>query len=290
MKKCGHCKQGKDESEFYKNRCKKDGLEGVCKDCKKLLDNETKEEKLERKTEREIKLLLENAKTTKVCTKCGLEKNISEFNKSEGHKCGVYCYCKKCRSILRKRIKDPSKILPENMKRCHKCGLIKDKSDFSKNKSNKDGLHSECKKCNRKYKKENKNGIYRYSKEYRKHNKNKRTWYYKNIKESRFFKRIKNRSRRMLGLNPINKRFKGAEGHHLRFTFDFESKDNDLVVYIPKELHRSISHNGNNGRNMLLANKTFLEWYLNNTPIEERDNRAVKLYWNYCVMADPYKK
>jgi len=38
MKKCSKCKMVKSKSEFYKNRCHKDGLDTWCKDCKKEYD------------------------------------------------------------------------------------------------------------------------------------------------------------------------------------------------------------------------------------------------------------
>lgn len=35
------------------------------------------------------------------------------------------------------------------MKKCNKCGLVKDESEFGKNKRSKDGLHFICKACKR---------------------------------------------------------------------------------------------------------------------------------------------
>lgn len=35
MKQCSKCKQQKDETEFYKNKARNDGLNGKCKDCDK---------------------------------------------------------------------------------------------------------------------------------------------------------------------------------------------------------------------------------------------------------------
>ena len=47
--------------------------------------------------------------------------------------------------------------------------------------------------------------------------------------------------RRILGYIPINKPFNGCEGHHV---------DMEYVVYIPKEVHRSINHNVRTWHNM----------------------------------------
>jgi hypothetical protein len=56
---------------------------------------------------------------------------------------------------------------------------------------------------------------------------------------------------RMLGFTPLNHPFDDCEAHHL---------DHDRVVYIPKALHKSVSHNGRTGRNMEQMNRLALEW------------------------------
>ena len=56
-----------------------------------------------------------------------------------------------------------------------------------------------------------------------------------------------------LGFFPINKYFKESEGHHISENF---------VIYIPRELHRSIPHNIWTGKNMDKINKLAIE-YLN---------------------------
>lgn len=57
--------------------------------------------------------------------------------------------------------------------------------------------------------------------------------------------------RRLLGFVPLNIPFLGCEGHHV---------DHDRIIYIPGELHRSISHNGRNGRNMEQINALAFQW------------------------------
>ena len=52
--------------------------------------------------------------------------------------------------------------------------------------------------------------------------------------------------RREFGFNPLNNPFIGCEGHHINF---------DDVIFITKELHRSISHNNFTGKNMKEINK-----------------------------------
>jgi hypothetical protein len=51
--------------------------------------------------------------------------------------------------------------------------------------------------------------------------------------------------RRVLGFVPLNKPFVGCEGHHV---------DNELVINIPKALHRSIFHRQTDGRGMTKIN------------------------------------
>lgn len=50
-----------------------------------------------------------------------------------------------------------------------------------------------------------------------------------------------NAKRRALGFVPLNKPFVACEGHHV---------DNEQVIYMPKELHRSIYHRQTDGRGM----------------------------------------
>ena len=50
-----------------------------------------------------------------------------------------------------------------------------------------------------------------------------------------------NKRKRNLGFNPLNEWFVGSEAHHINF--------ND-IIYIPKELHKSIHHNVWTGKNM----------------------------------------
>jgi hypothetical protein len=51
MKKCYKCQEVKNESEFHKDRTKKDGLDSCCKECKKQYDKE-RDSKPERKEKR----------------------------------------------------------------------------------------------------------------------------------------------------------------------------------------------------------------------------------------------
>jgi hypothetical protein len=88
---------------------------------------------------------------TKICTKCGVEKDVGEFCKDKHKKSGVVSHCKECKR--KEYWADSSKKHRVNydcepgLKICHKCGSKKSISEFGKNKSNKDGFSHTCKEC-----------------------------------------------------------------------------------------------------------------------------------------------
>lgn len=57
---------------------------------------------------------------------------------------------------------------------------------------------------------------------------------------------------RTLGFIFLNESFGGSEGHHL---------DKEHILHIPKNLHRSVSHNVWTGRNMDKINQLAIAWY-----------------------------
>lgn len=61
--------------------------------------------------------------------------------------------------------------------------------------------------------------------------------------------------RRVLGFNALNSHFVGSEAHHIN--------RND-VIYIPKELHRSVYHDQWTGKNMDKINVLACEWLARN--------------------------
>jgi hypothetical protein len=68
-----------------------------------------------------------------------------------------------------------------------------------------------------------------------------------------YWRKQHSKRERNLGFNPLNDLFVGSEAHHI----DFE-----LVVYIPKELHRSIWHNIHTGQRMTEINDKAFEWLI----------------------------
>lgn len=60
-----------------------------------------------------------------------------------------------------------------------------------------------------------------------------------------------NKRERNLGFNPLNKSFEDSEGHHIN--------KND-VIYVPKEIHQSISHCLETGKNMNKINEIAMNY------------------------------
>lgn len=101
----------------------------------------------------------------KTCTKCKVEKELSEFHKRGMNKSGVayQSWCKKCISEKRKR---PKKlyVIPKS-KVCSDCKIDKPMENFHKCSSRKDGRQHRCKDCNierskRDYRKNSRKGIF----------------------------------------------------------------------------------------------------------------------------------
>ena len=77
---------------------------------------------------------------------------------------------------------------------------------------------------------------------------------YRELKRKNGFKR-----RRGLGFVCLNEPFEGSDAHHICATF---------VIYIPKDMHRSIYHNVWTGKNMALINALAFD-YLLETKVSE---------------------
>ena len=88
LKECSKCKESKYPDRFSKAPERKDGLNPWCKDCKNR-------RKRERNRERNPPLF--NAETnTKKCSKCGEQKDVSNFTKRSSSKDGFHYWCRSC--------------------------------------------------------------------------------------------------------------------------------------------------------------------------------------------------
>lgn len=111
----------------------------------------------------------------------------------------------------------------------------------------------QIKELQKKYRQENKEEKRAYDKKYYQENKelkkeNARK-HYQEHKE--YYKRYFDMRYRELGFNPLNEPFEGAHGHHIN-KID--------VIYMPKELHRSVYHNVFTGQGMDAINKKALAY------------------------------
>lgn len=87
---------------------------------------------------------------TKVCTKCGEEKPISQYHKQVGGKYDKKAKCKKCSLEYQAKKYRDEHPLPETIpgtKWCEQCSTLKSVDDFHKCSRNRSGLAGECKEC-----------------------------------------------------------------------------------------------------------------------------------------------
>jgi hypothetical protein len=162
----------------------------------------------------------------KTCSKCKIEKDLSEFTKHKKSKDGFYCQCKPCKKEwkvnnkdkankknkqYREKIKDKPKIIIGDKKTCSNCKIKKPFEEFSKDNSKKDKHFSLCKDCakihKKQYRKENQDKIKEYTNLYYQDNTEKIRLSIKNS--------IKNRKNNYpfinslgMKISKLNKRFK----------------------------------------------------------------------------------
>ena len=153
---------------------------------------------------------MENQKL-KICQRCGKEFAPNGNSQKYCLECGIIVKKEK-QKLYKKYYNDIHGIKTFALKYCIECG-----KEFKPTSAN----QRYCEECNHK----------QISKQWIKNNPEK--WRKIYIKA--------HNKRRNLDFIPLNEYFKGAEAHHI---------DEKYVVYIPKELHRSIYHNHNIGQGM----------------------------------------
>lgn len=99
----------------------------------------------------------------KQCSKCQVEKDVSEFGRHKGKPDGLNGYCRPCsleatRKAVQKRLgatqQKPKTVkleTPDGTKQCVRCNDVKPYSEFGKMASQPDGLHYYCKLCSQEY-------------------------------------------------------------------------------------------------------------------------------------------
>lgn len=165
-KRCPICEKWKPESDFSKDRARKDGLRSRCKECNREYERKLLRKK--RKGDARQYLRFEDRHRTvrgvqqKLCIRCKEWRNESEFHKSRRLRDGLSLRCKGCsykpinkprkpkKKSVRKtlRYEDRHRVFDGvKQKLCHKCKRWKDESEFYKNRSIKDGLNGRCREC-----------------------------------------------------------------------------------------------------------------------------------------------
>jgi hypothetical protein len=164
LKRCTKCKRWKKESEFRKDRTRKDGLRIYCKACDSASARKRYQKNgKSRKAVRDYLRYEERHRTVrgsreKLCSRCKKWKTEDDFSRHSKSRDGLSFSCKECdrkryepnrktgrrylRYEERHRVVDGVK-----QKRCSTCKRWKARSDFYKDSRYKDGLEGRCKKC-----------------------------------------------------------------------------------------------------------------------------------------------
>lgn len=125
-------------------------------------------------------------------------------------------------------------------------------------KENKDKRKEYNKEYSIEYRKNNKNK----RKEYRDNNKDSinkkaREWRYNNPEKMKIFGLKQYAERKEWGNpEPLNNWFEGSHFHHLHV-----DSNHKIGIFIPEELHRSISHSYNDQESMNKINNIVIKWY-----------------------------
>ena len=154
MKLCSKCQEWKNESEFNKNRSRKDGLRVWCKKC---THNYTRGH-LKRYLKYEERHRTIHGMKQKRCSKCKKWKDESGFSMDVSCKDRLSLWCKDCcrkyneqkRGVEKKyrNYKDLHRVTGGvKQKQCGRCKKWKDETQYYKHSQYRDGLALWCKAC-----------------------------------------------------------------------------------------------------------------------------------------------
>jgi hypothetical protein len=93
IKKCPRCQKKKPLTDFRRNRYSPDGHQNVCKICAGINLSYAK-------VPRQLTLIV----TSKICTKCGIEKDIANFSPNPNGKDGYHSQCRECKGERARRV------------------------------------------------------------------------------------------------------------------------------------------------------------------------------------------
>lgn len=156
IKLCCRCNTEKPENEFSKDKNAKDGLCRVCKQCNKEYQIEYRKNKQKKWDGRVV--------AHKVCSKCGVKRPASDFNRNVSSIDGMDRNCKICKKSYRQKNRDillaksreynikiaASEKIKVDRRVCSQCNVYKKAAEFWKSKHTRDGLYSICVECKKK--------------------------------------------------------------------------------------------------------------------------------------------
>lgn len=165
----------------------------------------------------------------KICSKCEIEKELSEFHKNVNGKDGRGCICKICTSEIKRIYYINNK---EHIAEYHRQYRIDNKEHIAE--------------CRRQYCIDNKEHLVEYNRQHRIDNPeiHKKYQHKANAKRHGWEKP-----------RPINQPFEGSHLHHLHI-----ENDHQIAIYIPEKLHRSVWHAHNKPKTMFEINTLAFEW------------------------------
>lgn len=293
MKVCCRCRIIKQISEFGLNKSTKDGLDKRCKECGKVYRDANKEKiseasKVWRKENHETILI----KKKEYYNLHKEEDNARSKKYRDSHKEILKIYFKNhyINNI------DSIKVLRKERYWKERDIAIINSSNWYKNNIEK------ASKTRHNYYLQHREVIIKHSKAWYRNNLLKartqhRRYYINNIERVKecarnYSKTLRGREadcahkakRRCLGYNPINRKFDNSAYHHLRHINEIGEVDNDIGIYIPKDLHVSISHDGFTGRNMDKINYAALSWYISSIPESDLNLKALELFNSYNLV------
>lgn len=89
--------------------------------------------------------------TSKICSKCNIDKDLGEFYRDKNRKDGYKYICKQCSKeddrLRQNKLNEERVHFTVDFKTCQSCNMIKKISDFAKNSLTKDGFRNVCISC-----------------------------------------------------------------------------------------------------------------------------------------------
>ena len=153
---CYNCDTAKPFSDFYRHRGRPDGLSCLCKSCSSEAcrighkRRRLQYEELFARLYPDALVPQPESSTSKICSRCLLDKPLDLFYKDERYRFGRAAWCKNCRRLYSReygQIQSRSEGPLPPLKLCTRCKERKPPEDFHLQASKKDGLRSHCKAC-----------------------------------------------------------------------------------------------------------------------------------------------